>query len=178
MPAGLPNERSFFVKLRERALRCSIMWLNLIPRRTTCVTIVLILIAFYGCLRVNSLNHQPAMAGAKAQQFADAAFVEHRLPTAYDLLSQAMRNQLSFDQFTDLISKMHPSKYPSSVQAADYEPLMGQKGMMIYLVGKNNDEQFYYRFFMEGTKETDYTVGGMWRGEGPYPSSNLKKRLN
>ena len=153
------------------------MWLNLI-RMQFCVTIVLILIALSGCLQVNSLNHQPAMASAKAQHFADVAFVERNLPAAYDLLSQAMRNQLSFDQLTDLISKMHPSRYPSSVQATEYEPLMGQRGMNIYLVGKNGSEQFYYRFFMEGTKETDYTVGGMWRGEGAYPPSNMKKSLN
>jgi hypothetical protein len=154
------------------------MLLNLIPRQTLCVTSVLILIGFSGCVQVNSLNHQPAMASGRAQQFAEAAFVEHRLPAAYDLLSQAMRNQLSFEQFTDLISKIHPSTYPSSVQAAEYEPLMGQRGMNIYLVGKNNNEQFYYRFFMEGTKETDYTVGGIWRGKGPYPPTNMKKRLN
>jgi hypothetical protein len=154
------------------------MWLNLIPRQTHCLIIVLILIAFSGCLQVNSLNHQPAMASDKAQQFANAAFVERRLPAAYNLLSQAMRNQLSVDQFTELISKMHPSKYPSSVQAAEYEPLMGQRGMNIYLVGKNNNEQFYYRLFMEGTKESDYTVGGIWRGEGPYAPSTMKKRLN
>jgi len=85
---------------------------------------------------------------------------------------------LSFEQFTDLISKIHPSTYPSSVQAAEYEPLMGQRGMNIYLVGKNNNEQFYYRFFMEGMKETDYTVGGIWRGKEPYPPTNMKKRLN
>jgi hypothetical protein len=118
------------------------------------------------------------MAGAKAQQFADVAFVQRDLKTSYNLLSAAMRNDLSLAQFTDVLSKMHPSKYPSSVEATEYEPLTGQRGMNIYLVGHNGTEQFYYRFFMEGTRETDYTVGGMWRGEGPYPPSNMKHRLN
>ena len=54
---------------------------------------------------------------------------------------------------------------------------MGQKGMNIYLFGQTRNETFYYRFFMEGTKETDYTVGGLWRNEGPYPPSNMRKRL-
>ena len=153
------------------------MWLNLIRVKAFCSSIV-ITIALSGCLQVNKFNHQPTMAGAKAQQFANAAFVQRDFPAAYNQLSQAMRKQLSFEQFTDLLSKMHPSKYPSSVQATDYEPLMGQRGMNIYLVGHNDDQQFHYRFFMEGTKETDYTVGGLWRGDGPYPPSNMRKRLN
>ena len=64
------------------------------------------------------------MAGSKAQQFADTAFVERNLLVAYDLPSQAMRNQLSLEQFKALVSKMHPSEYPSFVEATEYEPLM------------------------------------------------------
>jgi hypothetical protein len=117
------------------------------------------------------------MARSKAEQFADAALIEHDLGSAYGLLSQAMRNQLSFEQFKYLISKMHPAQYPDAVNATEYEPLMGQKGMNIYLFGQTRNENFYYRFFMEGTKESDYTVGGLWRNDGPYPPSNMRKRL-
>ena len=153
------------------------MWLNLITAHSFRVTLVLGLLVFAGCLQVNRFNHQPAMARSKAEQFADAAFIEHDLGSAYGLLSQAMRNQLSFEQFKDLISKMHPAQYPDAVNASEYEPLMGQKGMNIYLFGQTRNEKFYYRFFMEGTKETDYTVGGLWRNEGPYPTSNMRKPL-
>jgi hypothetical protein len=138
---------------------------------------LLLALSLTSCLHLNTLNHQPAMARSKAEQFADAAFIEHDLGSAYGLLSQAMRNQLSFEQFKGLISKMHPSQYPDAVNATDYEPLMGQKGMNIYLFGKTRNENFYYRFFMEGTKETDYSIGGMWRNDGPYPPSNMRKRL-
>jgi len=117
------------------------------------------------------------MARAKAEQFADAAFIEHDLKSAYALLSQSMRKDLSFDQFSDLVSKMHPAQFPDAVNATEYEPLMGQKGMNIYLFGQTRSEKFYYRFFMEGTGDTDYTVGGLWRNDGPYPPSNMRKRL-
>jgi len=88
-----------------------------------------------------------------------------------------MRNQLSFDQFKDVLSKMHPAQYPDAVNATEYEPLMGQRGMNIYLFGQTRNEKFYYRFFMEGTKESDYTVGGLWRNDGPYPASNTRRPL-
>jgi len=117
------------------------------------------------------------MARVKAEEFATAAFIEHDPGAAYGLLSQAMRNQLSFEQFKDVVSKTHPSQYPDAVNATEYEPLMGQNGMNIYLFGQTRNEKFYYRFFMEGTKETDYTVGGLWRNDGPYPASNARKRL-
>jgi hypothetical protein len=49
--------------------------------------------------------------------------------------------------------------------------------MNIFLSGVSGNERFYYRFFMEGTKETDYAVAGMWRGKGPYPASPMRKTL-
>ena len=50
--------------------------------------------------------------------------------------------------------------------------------MNIFLSGVAGKERFYYRLVMEGTKETDYAVDGIWRSDGPYPPSNLRKRLN
>jgi len=146
-------------------------------RRVAYLISLSLTLSLTGCLHLNTFNHQPAMARSKAEQFADAAFIEHDLGSAYGLLSQAIQNQLSFEQFKDLITKMHPSQYPDAVNATEYEPLNGQKGMNIYLFGKTRNENFYYRFFMEGTKETDYTVGGLWRNDGPYPPSNMRKRL-
>jgi hypothetical protein len=76
------------------------------------------------------------------------------------------------------LTKMHPStKYPDAVNATDYEPLPGQPGMNIFLFGQTGAEHFYYRFYMEGTKETNYAVGGLWRNDGPYPPSNMRHRL-
>ncbi len=147
-------------------------------RRISYLTVALQLIASVGCLQVNKFNHEPTMAGRKAQQFADTAFVERNLLTAYDLLSQNTRKSLSLEQFKDVVSKMHPSHYPPSVAATEYEPLMGQKAMNIYLQGRGSTEKFYYRFVMEGTKESDYMVGGLWRNDSPYPPSNMRKPLN
>jgi hypothetical protein len=133
------------------------------------------LIALAGCIQ--RFNHQPAMAGRKAQQFADVAFVKRDLDAAYPLLSQNTRASITIDQFKDLVSKMHPSDYPLFVRATDYEPLMGQKAMNIYLIGEAESGRLYYRFVMEGTQESDYMVGGVWRNDAPYPASNLRKPL-
>jgi len=151
------------------------MWLNL--KRARLVLMAFALVTMLGCFRVNKFEHQPVMAAAEAHNFADIAFVERDAATAYGLLSPNTKTQMSFDQFKDLASKMHPSEYPSSVEATDYEPLPGQQAMNIYLSGSSGNERFYYRFVMEGTKETRYTVAGIWRGSGPFPPSNMRRSL-
>jgi len=118
------------------------------------------------------------MASAQAERFADAAFIEHDLDVAYSLLTPEMKKQLSPQQFKDLLAKMHPStQYPDAVNATDYEPVPGQRGMNIFLFGQTGVERFYYRLYMEGTKESNYAVGGLWRNDGPYPPTTMRQRL-
>ena len=118
------------------------------------------------------------MAARKAKQFADVAFVKRDLEAAYPLLSQTTRGSLTLDQFKDVVSKMHPSEYPLFVRSTEYEPLMGQRAMNIYLLGEAEHRRLYYRFVMEGTQETDYMVSGFWRNDVPYPASNTRKALS
>ena len=92
-------------------------------------------------------------------------------------LSDGMKAHFSFEQFKELVAKMHPSNYPTKVQSTEFEPMPGQKAMNIFLVGEHGEEKFYYRFTMEGVKETDYKVSGLWRGQGPYPPSKMRKTL-
>jgi hypothetical protein len=151
------------------------MWLNLMPTRF--LFAALVLVTFSTCVHVNKFAHEPSMAAAQAQKFADTAFIERNPSAAYGLLSPNSKAQMSLDQFKDLLSKLHRSQYPSSVEATDYEPLPGQKGMNIFLSGVSVNERFYYRFLMEGTKETDYAVAGVWRNNRPYPPSAMRKPL-
>jgi hypothetical protein len=127
--------------------------------------------------QVNVFRHEPSMAAKQADKFADIAFIKRELQTAYNMLSGGMKAHFSFEQFTELITKMHPSGYPLKVQSMEFEPMPGQKAMNIFLVGEHGEEKFYYRFTMEGVKETDYKVSGLWRGQGPYPPSKMRQPL-
>jgi len=130
-----------------------------------------------GCLHATTFVHEPSMAAAQAERFADASLIEHDLNSAYALLSPKKKEQLSLEQFKDLLARMHPSKYPDAVNATDYELLPSQRGMNIFLFGKSGAERFYYRFHMEGTKETGYAIAGFWRGDAPYPQSSRRRPL-
>jgi hypothetical protein len=117
------------------------------------------------------------MAATRAEDFANAAFVLRDTVRAYGLISEELRAHLPSEQFRDLVSKMHPSNYPLSLEATEFEPIPGQKTMYIFLTGRNGTETFYYRLLMEGVKETNYQVSGLWRGSGPYPPSGIRKSL-
>ena len=149
------------------------MWLN--PKRFGLLLIAVT--AASACFRVNRFEHEPAMAAAEAHDFAAIAFVERDTSRAYGLLSPDTKAKMSLDRFKDLVSKMHPKGYPESVEATDYEPMPGQKAMNIFVSGNSGNEGFYYRLVMEGTKETGYTVGGLWLGNGPFPPSNTRRLL-
>jgi hypothetical protein len=130
---------------------------------------VLLLLVMCGCFKVNKFSHSPAMAARQAQQFARKAFIERDLTTAYGLLAQNARSDVSYEQFRGEIVKMHPKQYPAFVKAVEYERIPGQKQMNIYLIGEAGDEKFYYRCVMEGTLESGYQVSAVWRNDSPYP---------
>lgn len=66
---------------------------------------------------------------------------------------------------------MHPKTFPSRVSATEYEPMPGQKSMLIYLQGSGSGEEFYYRLVMAGDASSGYRVSGLYRGSQPYPPS-------
>jgi hypothetical protein len=86
----------------------------------------------------------------------------HRIP----FLSKRLTTLWPFTQFIS-----HP------LMATDFEPMPGQTAMSIYLTGKNDNEDFYYRLVMQGTTQTGYTVSGFYRGSTAYPASKLRQTL-
>ena len=128
-----------------------------------------------GC--VGSIDHDEALAGRRAVEFAQAAFVKHDMGKGYDLLSASAKRYVSLEKFKETVSRLHPRAFPTSVTATEYEPMAGEKAIYIFLNGENSGEHFYYRLTLEGTAATDYRVSTLDRGSGPYPSSDKKQKL-
>ena len=142
------------------------------------ILVLLMWILLLGCVpQVNVFRHEPSMAAKEADRFADTLLIKRNLEEAYGLLSDGMKAHFSLEQFKELVGKMHPLAYPLKIQSMEFEPIPGQKAMNIFLIGEHGEEKFYYRFTMEGVKETDYKVSGLWRGNGPYPPSKMRKPL-
>jgi hypothetical protein len=123
------------------------------------------------------ISHDEDMAAKSAIEFAKVAIVQHDIPKGYAMLSDNFKKTITIDKYAQVISQIHPSLYPLSLTAEEFEPIPGQKGMNIFLYGENGSEKFYYRLVMEGTAETGYRVLGIYRGNGPAPPSKLRQKL-
>ena len=130
-------------------------------------------VGLMGC--AESINHDEVLAGRRAVEFAQVAFVKHDIENGYALLSDGTKRYVSLEKFKEVLSRLHPKTFPTSVTASEYEPMFGEKAIYIYLVGENSGEHFYYRLTMEGTATNGYRVLSLDRGCGPYSPSNRKQ---
>lgn len=121
-----------------------------------------------------ALNHSPQMASNQAERFAETALVRRDIHKAYELLSDSGKNRVSEGQLKNFIVGKHPTTFPLFFTATGFRPVPGKRLMEIYLLGKNGDEEFYYRFLMEGVIETGYKVIDFDRGRVPFSQSNIR----
>jgi hypothetical protein len=132
-------------------------------------------VGLLGCIK--SVEHDPAGAGKKAEEFAEIAFVKQDIENGYALLADGTRRYVSREQFKQVVAKLHPRAYPKNVKASEYEPMAGEKAIYIFLMGENSGERFYYRLTLEGNATTPYRVLRLDRSAEPYPASSDKRRL-
>ena len=120
------------------------------------IAILIVLVVLAGCVR--SVKHDEALAGKRAIEFAQVAFVDQNFARAYELLSEGGKRHLSLDKFKETITRMHPQAFPTKVTALEYQPMPGENAIWIYLAGQNAEQQFQYRLTMETTENGDYKV--------------------
>ena len=129
-----------------------------------------------GCME--TIRHDEASAGKKAEEFARFVFVKQDFENGYTLLADGTKRYVSLEQFKTVLAKLHPKAFPRTVTALEYEPMPGEKAIYIFLNGENSGEHFYYRLTMEGTATTGYKVMRFDRASQPYPPSNEKKSFS
>src|ERR1051325_9183603 len=126
------------------------------------------------------VEHDPTLAARRAVEFARAAFVRGDIDAAYGLLADSARRYVPLEKFRETVARLHPNGRPSRVSAVEYEPMPGEKGIYIYLVGRDSGEEFEYTITLEGSASTDYRVTKITRGHpisSYIPSSAEKKRF-
>jgi len=140
---------------------------------------LLIFACIIGCIACGEpINHDAALAGKRAVEFAKIAFVRQDAEKAYALLSSNTKRYVPFEKFKETLSRLHPSGHPSKVSAIEYEPMPGEKAIYIYITGEDTSGPFDYTLTMEGTASTDYRVSKFTRGVSYLPSTTEKKRFS
>lgn len=137
--------------------------------------VLILALVLMGC--VESIDHDAAVAGKRAEEFAQLVFVKQDVENGYALLADGAKRYVSREQFKKVLEKLHPRAYPKNVRATEYEPMAGEKAIYIFLLGENSGERFYYRLTLEGTATAPYRVLRLDRSSEPYPASSEKKKI-
>ena len=69
----------------------------------------------------NSIKHDEVLAGKRAVEFAEVAFVRQDVQRAYALLSDRTKGYVPLEKFRETVLRLHPSGHPTSVAATDYK---------------------------------------------------------
>ena len=132
---------------------------------------------FIGC--AESIKHDEILAGKRAVEFAQVAFVKQDVEKAYALLADSAKGYVPLAKFKETLSRMHPNLHPTSVTATEYEPMPGERAIYIYITGETSGGQLQYTLTMLGTAANDYKVSRFGLGAGSYlPSTAEKKRFS
>lgn len=118
-------------------------------------------------------SHDPDQAAVGAIVFAREAFVDLNQPEAYNHLSAEVRQRVSFEQYLNVIARMHPHSFPKEVVAIGHQPIPHADAVFIWMRGEGRSEQFYYRLTMRGKPPAGYSVGEMLRAEKMPPQQSV-----
>lgn len=133
-------------------------------------TLALVLAACAG-----SENHDEALAAKRALEFAKVVLIERDFVKGHGMLADGGKRHVPLDKLKQTVASMHPRNYPNKITALEYEPMVGEKAIYIFLSGYTGEELISYRLTLEGTATTDYKVLKIDQGMG-FPTFSNKKR--
>lgn len=144
--------------------------------RHTQAIFVLFLVSVTACT-YHASKQNPKIAAANAAEFAQVAFVEQNIDRAFSMLDPEFQGYATKEKFAEVIANMNKPTAPKVVTAIEFEPIPGQEGINIYLTGARDADKFYYRIPMKGSEAKGYKAAGVFRNQGPYPSSESRQPL-
>ena len=150
--------------------------LNRQKRGQSITRVVWVCIVVLGC--EYPIEHNESLAGRRAKEFAEAAFVRQDFESAYRELSDGTKRYVSLDDFKKTIARFHTKGYPLRVELKEFEEVPSErKAIEIYLVGQASGQRYYYRVMLEGSAESDYKVSVMNIAYGPPGGSPLRRKF-
>ena len=136
---------------------------------------LLIFVALLGIGCAGSVQHDEALAAKRALEFAKVVLIDKDFAKGHAMLSDGGKRHIPLDKLKQTVASMHPRNYPSKVTALEYEPMVGENAIYIFLSGYTGDELISYRLTLEGTAATDYKVLKIDQGTG-FPTFSNQKR--
>jgi len=103
--------------------------------------------------------HDEVLAGKRALEFSEAAFVRRDYAAAYKLLSDKAKAYQSVENFEKAVGRFELDASPTNLKVTASEPVPGEdNALYIRLVEQNTSKPFAYRVTMARTAANDYRV--------------------
>jgi hypothetical protein len=103
--------------------------------------------------------HDEALAGKRALEFSEAAFVRRDYAAAYKLLSDKAKAYQSVENFKKAVGRLELDAAPTNLKVTAWKPLPGEDNALdVILVEQNTSKPFAYRVTLERTHAADYRV--------------------
>jgi len=103
--------------------------------------------------------HDEVLAGKRALEFSEAAFVKRDYAVAYELLSDRAKAYQSVEHFRKAVGRFELDSSPTNLKVTGLKAIPGEdNGLEIKLVEQNTSKPFAYLVTMERTANSDYRV--------------------
>lgn len=148
---------------------------NIFAIRATAPILLLwaLALAIPGC--AGSEPHDEALAAKRALEFAKVVLIEKDFVKGHEMLADGGKRHIPLDKLKETVASMHPRAYPKKVTALEYEPMVGEEAIYIFLSGNTGEDLISYRLTLQGTAATDYKVLKIDQGMG-FPTFSNQKR--
>ena len=121
------------------------------------LSLAVCLVFFFACSK--PLPHDEVLAGKRALEFSEAAFVKRDYDAAYKLLSDRAKAYQSIENFKTAVARWELDASPTNLKVTASDPIPGEgNALNIRLVEQNTSKPFAYRVTMERTPASDYRV--------------------
>ncbi|MBU2603412.1 MAG: hypothetical protein KKA32_14840 [Actinobacteria bacterium] len=154
-------------------------WRHGTAARLLAVGVVLglvLLLAMLG-VRLTVVVHSPEAAAAVAEEYVRLVLVEGNIGAAYELMTPAIRERVSFDDFAARMSRAPGYMGVRSVNALEYEVLSGEPAVVIYLAVSGTGGVLNYLVILQGTMKSGYGVADFQFLPEPLTPSGERKKL-
>jgi len=127
--------------------------------------------------RLTVVVHSPETAADVAEEYVRLVLVEGNIDAAYELMTPAIRDRVSFDDFAARMSRAPGYMGVRSVNALEYEVLSGEPAVVIYLACSSPGGVVNYLVVLQGTRESGYGVADFQFLPEPLTPSDERKKL-
>jgi len=108
--------------------------------------------------------HSPGSASRVALSYLDVALIKRDIDSSYSYLAPESKAKQPLADYKRRIEAQH-SVWPKNLQVTGFEPVDNFKFWLVYINGKTDSVELYYRVLMSGSPAIGYSVSTVQKSD-------------